>query len=130
MEYTKIKTTASTLHESFLITCEKMSKIIDKKKKRWIIMEICEAEKILNGTHYEPFIGSLQKITFKGYVYNDLFKIGNEESGYFVLKIREKDAVNFIDSINCVKIAKDTENIINKNIGIIEKEHYIASISE
>jgi thiamine kinase-like enzyme len=93
-------------------------------------MEIYEVEKILSGTQYEPFIGSLQKIAFKDFVYNDLFKIGNEYLGFFVLKLRKKDTKNFIDSINCIKIAKDIENIINKNIGVIEKENYILTISE
>ena len=93
-------------------------------------MEIYEVEKILSGTQYEPFIGSLQKMTFKDNVYNDLFRIGNKYLGYFVLKIRKKNMKNFIDSINCIKIVKDIENIINKNIGIIEKENYILTISE
>jgi hypothetical protein len=93
-------------------------------------MEIYEVEKILSGNQYEPFIGSLQKMTFKDNVYNDLFRIGNEYLGHFVLKIRKKDTKNFTDSINCIKIANDVENIINKNIGIIEKENYILTISE
>ena len=58
-------------------------------------MEILEVEKILNGTKYEPFIGSIHKISFKDHVYNDLFRIGNEYLGYFALKIRKKDTNNF-----------------------------------
>jgi len=94
------------------------------------VMETSEVEKLLEGTQYERFCGTLQKLEFKGYVYNDLFKIGNENLGYFVLKIRKKDTKNFMDSINCLKIANDVENIINKNCGIIENGNYVIAISE
>jgi len=93
-------------------------------------MEICDVEKMLNRTQYESFIGTFQKVILKDFVYPALFKIGNENSGYFALKIRKKDTKNFTDSINCIEIANDIENIINKNTGIIEKENYILTISE
>ena len=92
-------------------------------------MEMNEVEELLNGTQYETFIGSIQKVTLKDHVYDNLFRIGNEYSGYFELKIRKKDP-NIIDSIECIKMANDVEEIINKNIGIIENEKYILTISE
>ena len=93
-------------------------------------MEIHEVEKILKGTHYEPFIGTFQNVTLKDFSYPTLFKIGNEDLGYFALKLREKKEVNFKDSISCLKIANDTDNLINKNSGIIEKDDCIITISQ
>jgi len=93
-------------------------------------MEICDAEKLLISTQYESFIGTLQKITLKDHVYDDLYKIGNNDLGFFVLKIRDNGKQNMLDSINLLKAINDTEEYINKNIGIIEKENHIITISE
>ena len=93
-------------------------------------MEIIEAEELLNGTQYQAFIGSLQKITLKDHVYDKLFKMGDNHLGYFVLKIRNHDEQNIIDSINNLKIIKDTEGLINKNIEVFEKQNYILAISK
>jgi len=93
-------------------------------------MEINEVEKILEGTQYKHFIGAMQKVTLKEYVYNDLFKTGNKNSGYFAVKIRKKDTKNFVDSIDCLKTANDAEGFINKNGGIIENEDYVLTVSE
>ena len=93
-------------------------------------MEICEVEEILKGTQYEPFIGTFQKVELKGFVYPTLFKIGNEDSGYFALKIKGKKETNFKDSIDCIKIAKDVENFVNINTGVIENENCVIAISE
>jgi len=93
-------------------------------------MEIFEVEKILKGTQYESFIGTFQKVELKDFVYPTLFKIGNEDLGYFALKIREKKETNFKDSIDCIKIAKDVENFINVNTGVIENDNYVIAISK
>ncbi|MDR1803202.1 MAG: hypothetical protein LBQ94_06295 [Treponema sp.] len=93
-------------------------------------MEICEVEEILKGTQYEPFIGTFQKVVLKDFVYPSVFKIGNEDLGYFSLKIREKKETNFKDSIECIKIAKDVENFVNINTGVIENDNYVIAISE
>ena len=94
-----------------------------------MIVDICEIEKLLKGTQYENFIGVMQKVELKDYVYKDLFKIGNDDLGYFALKIRGKKEINFTDSINCLKIANDVENILNPNNGIIEKGDYVITVS-
>ena len=93
-------------------------------------MEINNAERLLYGTIYEPFIGSLEKIILKNHICDDIFKIGNDRLGHFLLKIRKSDNLNFIDSIENLKSIKDPENIINKNIGIINKEKFIITISD
>jgi len=93
-------------------------------------METQEIEKILKGTQYEPFIGTFQKVVLKDFVYPTLFKIGNEDLGYFALKIRDKKETNFKDSIDCIKIAKDVDNFINAITGDIENENYVIAISK
>jgi len=93
-------------------------------------VEICEVEEILKGTQYESFIGTFQKVMLKGFVYPTLFKIGNEDLGYFALKIRDIKETNVKDSINCIKTAKDVENFVNVNTGVIENDNYIIAISE
>jgi hypothetical protein len=93
-------------------------------------VEISEVEKLLKGTQYEIFNGTMQKVELKDYVYNDLFKMGNDDLGYFALKIRRKKETNFKDSINYLEIANDVDNFINKNSGIIEKDDYILTISQ
>jgi len=93
-------------------------------------MEIKDVENILLGTQYEPFIGSLQKITIKNHIYDNHFKMGNGKLGYLVIKIRENNEQNVIDSINLLKIIKDKNNTINQNIEIIENNNNIIIISE
>lgn len=93
-------------------------------------MEIYEIEKLLAGTKYEPFVGTLQKISLKNYVYDDLYKIGNNVFGFFAIKIRNSNQQNIIDSINSLKIIKDADDYINKNIEIIEKQSCIIIISK
>ena len=93
-------------------------------------MEIKEIEFLLKKTEFEHFIGFFQKIKLKDYEYNNIFKTGNEKSGFYLLKIIENYKPNVIDSINILKEIKDPENIINKNIGFIEKENCIITVSE
>jgi hypothetical protein len=95
-----------------------------------IDMEIHEIEKILKDTQYGSFIGAFQKVVLKDFVYPELFKIGNEDLGYFALKIRDKRETNFKDSIGCIKIAKDVDNFINVNTGDIENDNYVIAISK
>jgi hypothetical protein len=93
-------------------------------------MDILELEKLLMGTKFDCFIGNIHKIELKGFSYNDVFKIGNNNLGYYALKIRENDQRHLFDSIHCLNILNDPENIINKNTDIIEKEHYIIMVSD
>jgi hypothetical protein len=93
-------------------------------------MEINEVEELLKGTQYESFISTFQKVILKDFVYPTVFKIGNENIGYFALKIRDNRENNFIESINCIKNVKDTENFINANTGIIETKKYTIAISQ
>jgi len=91
---------------------------------------ITEAEKLLMGSEYEPFIGSLKEITFRNYVNKNVFKMGNSYLGKFILKIRKNDEENVINSINILEKIIDTENLINKNTGIIKKDKFILLISK
>ena len=93
-------------------------------------MVINNVEELLAGTQYEPFIGTLNSITLKNYVYDNHFKMGNEKLGYFSIKIRKTKEKNTRDSINSLNEMNDTENFINNNIGIIEKEGYTLLVSE
>ena len=94
-------------------------------------MEIQEVEELLKNTQYEPFVGTFQKVVLKDFIYPSLFKIGNENLGYFALKIRDDFLrINLKDSIDCIKIAKDKENFINENTGIIETDKYTIAISQ
>ena len=94
-------------------------------------MEINEVEEILKNTQYEPFIGTFQKVEIKNFVYPSVFKIGNEDLGYFSLKISDKKKEpNFKDSIECIKITNDIENFVNVNTGDIENENYVIAISK
>jgi len=93
-------------------------------------METHEIEKILKGTQYEQFIGTFQKVVVKDFVYPTLFKIGNEDLGYFALKMRDKKDTNFKDSIDCIKNAKDVDNLINAITGVIENDKYVIAISK
>jgi hypothetical protein len=69
-------------------------------------------------------------VVLKDFVYPTLFKVGNEDLGYFAFKIRDKKETNFKDSIGCIKIAKDVDNFINVNTGDIENDKYVISISK
>ena len=93
-------------------------------------MEINDVEHLLLGTQYEPFIGSLQKITLKNHIYDNHFKMGTEQLGYFSIKIRKNNEQNVINSINLLKIIEDKENLLNQNIGIFENNNNIIIISE
>ena len=93
-------------------------------------MEITEIEKLLEQTSFEQFKGTFREVSLKGYVYKDLFRIGNTESGFYVLKIRNKNKLNVTDSINLFKSVNDPDNLFNKYTGIIEKNDYIITISK
>jgi len=93
-------------------------------------MEIKDAEKLLNNTQYKQFIGYIQKVELKNNIYNDLFKMGNDESGYFSLKIRKNTDKQILDTINCLSEINDQEEFINKIINYFEKDDYIIMISE
>jgi len=88
-------------------------------------MEIKDIENILENTNYEQFIGSFQSIELKNCVYKNLFKIGNDKSGYFSLKIRENTEKQILDTINYLSVLNDRENFVNKIIDVIEKDKYI-----
>jgi len=93
-------------------------------------MEIKDVEKSLSGTKYEPFIGFLQKISLKNHTYDNHYKMGNEQQGYFSIKIREITEQNVINSVNLLKIINDKENIINQNVEIIKNNNNIIIISK
>jgi hypothetical protein len=93
-------------------------------------VEIYDVEELLYGTHYEPFIGSLQKISLKNYTYDNLFKMGNEKLGYFAIKIRKHNEKNVKNSYSILCKVNDSDNLIHKNIGIIEKGMYIITVSD
>ena len=93
-------------------------------------MEIFEVEKLLIGTQYEPFIGTFQRISLKEYLYDNLFKIGNDDLGYFVLKLRQEDERNVISSLNLLGLINDSDKFMNDYSGIIEREGFILIISE
>ncbi|MCL2066931.1 MAG: hypothetical protein FWG99_05660 [Treponema sp.] len=93
-------------------------------------MEITDAEKLLLGTQYEPFIGTFQRVTLKDFQYSNLYKIGNANLGYFALKVRKNNEKNVMDSINILDRIIDADNFINRNTGIIEKYGFVIIISE
>jgi hypothetical protein len=77
-------------------------------------MEIKEVESFLKNTRYEKFIGHIQTVELKNYVYKDLFKIGNDTLGYFALKIRDASQKNVLDSIEILSALNDPENVVNE----------------
>jgi len=89
-----------------------------------------ELELLLKNTKYEPFIGFINSIELKGHIYNDLYKIGNDNLGFFIIKIRKNNNKSILDSINNILILKDNENFIHKFKDIIEKDSYILMVSE
>ena len=93
-------------------------------------MEICIVEKLLIGTKFEQFIGFIKNVTFNDFVYNNLFIMGNKESGHFSVKIRNVEQQNVIDSINNLNNINDVEEYLNKNIETIEKEKFMVIISK
>jgi hypothetical protein len=92
-------------------------------------MEINEVEILLKDTKYEEFIGFIYPIKLKGYVYKDLFKIGNDNIGNFVLKLRNSNRSDVIESIKTLKTLSDPENFINKYNDILEKDGFLIMVS-
>ena len=58
-----------------------------------------ELKLLLKNTKYEPFICFINSVELKSHIYNDLYKIGSDNLGYFVLKIRKNNDINVLDSI-------------------------------
>jgi hypothetical protein len=92
-------------------------------------MEIHELEILLKDTKYREFIGFIYPIELKNYVYKDLFRIGNKNTGYFVLKLRKSTRRDVVESIRLLKLLRDPENFINKYIDIIEKTDLLIMVS-
>jgi len=82
-------------------------------------MEIKDIENLLKNIRYEQFIGCFQPIELKKYVYKNLYKIGNENLGYYCLKIRENTEKQIFDTINCLSVLNDNEEFVNKIIDVI-----------
>jgi len=96
-------------------------------KKR---MEIKDLENIIKDTKLEQFIGLIDYVELKGYKYDNLYKIGNENQGYFALKIRKNTQKYILDSIENMKKIIDPDEFIHKNNDIIEKDGLIIMISD
>ena len=92
-------------------------------------MDIKELELLLKGTKYEPFIGYISPVKLKGYKYDNLYKIGNDNTGYFSLKIRKNNEKYLFDSIENVSKIYDQNNFINKFNDIIEKNDLVIMVS-
>lgn len=88
-----------------------------------------ELETLLKNTEYESFIGSVQKIELKNYIYPDLFKIGKKATGYYTVKIRKNNENHIVDSLECIVKIADPENIVHKNIDTFEKDGLIIQIN-
>jgi hypothetical protein len=95
-----------------------------------ILMDITELEKLLKNTKYERFIGSIYPIELKKYVYNDLFKIGNEDDGYFVLKLRNSNRKDVVESIKILETLNDPDDFILKYNDIMEKDGFLILVSD
>jgi len=93
-------------------------------------MEIKDIENLLKNTRYEQFIGHFKPIELKNYVYKNLFKIGNNKIGYYLLKIRENTEKQIYDTINCLSVLNDDEGFINRIIDTIEKNNHIIMVSK
>ncbi|MDR0511497.1 MAG: hypothetical protein LBG93_00135, partial [Treponema sp.] len=93
-------------------------------------MNKSELELLLKNTKYKPFIGFINSVELKSHTYNDLYKIGSDNLGFFVLKIRKNNNRSVLDSINNISILKDNENFIHKFKDVIEKDGYILMVSE
>ena len=93
-------------------------------------MEIKELKILLKNTKYGQFIGNINHVELKGYKYDNLYKIGNEDSGYFAIKIRNNKEKHISDSIKNMRIMNDQNNFIHKYTDIIEKDGSIILISE
>lgn len=93
-------------------------------------MKIKELEIFLKNTKYESFIGYISPVELKGYRYDNLFKMGNENSGYFAIKICKDDQKFVIDSIENMALIDDRDDLINKYRDSIEKNGFIGLVSD
>jgi hypothetical protein len=99
-------------------------------------VDIKELENLLEGTNYVHFIGHIKYAELNGYKYNDLLKIGNENTGFLALKIRKNDKNEYnenkyaIDSIRDMGIMKDKDDFVNKCKDIFRKNDYIIMVSD
>lgn len=92
-------------------------------------LEMNEVEILLKDTKYEKFIGFIYPIELKGYVYKDLYKMGNDNIGYFALKLRSSNRSDVVESIKTLKTLSDPEGFINKYNDIFEKNGFLIMIS-
>ena len=93
-------------------------------------MEINELEALLKNTKYESFIGQTIPVELKGFKYNDLFKIGSNETGYYALKIRRADNRHVLDSIENMSTMNDKGDFLNRTVDVIEKNGRIILVSD
>jgi len=92
-------------------------------------MEIFELKTLLKDTKYEVFIDSANYVEANGNIYTDLFKIGDNDNGYFVLKIRKNDKKFVFQSIENMLIINDENKFINPYKDIIKRSDYVITIS-
>ena len=89
-----------------------------------------ELELLLKDTKFEKFIGNISSVEAHGNIYKNLYKTGNENLGYFSLKIYENNNKYINESIKNMKIIIDKDNFINKYKDIICKDNHIIIISD
>lgn len=93
-------------------------------------MDIKELEIILKDTKYEMFIENINPVYAHGNKYKNLFKIGNENNGYFALKIYENNKNLAFCSVESMKNIVDKDNFINKYKDVINIGKYKIFISD
>ena len=93
-------------------------------------MDIKELELLLKDTKYETISNCIHHVELKGYKYDNLFKIGNDNTGYFSLKIRKNNEKYLSDSIENISKIIDKDNLVNKFNDIIEKDGLIIMLSD
>jgi hypothetical protein len=92
-------------------------------------MEIFVLKTLLKNTKYEVFIDSANYVEANGNIYPDLFKIGDNDNGYFVLKIRKNNKKFVFQSIENMLIINDENNFINPYKDIIKRSDYVITKS-
>jgi len=85
---------------------------------------------LLTGTPYEAIAGTARPVTLKGHTYQDLFRIGSDESGYYAVKLRPADKRHVNESIRCLDSISDPEHLIATYSTVLVKDDTTILVSE
>ena len=85
---------------------------------------------LLADTPFSAIAQTAERVSLKGYTYQDLFRIGSPESGFFSVKLRPVGKRYLVDSLRCLESIQDPDNLVLPYRAVFERNDTVVLISD